>query len=628
MPRSLVLRFYAAMFLIFLLITGCGGIEARKTKFYEKGKALYAQGEFIKAGLEFKNAVQIDPRFADAYYMLGSVELKKGDSNQAFNYFSRCTELNSDHYPAQIEMGKLFLLIRQPDKSLEKADLVLNHNPGAEDALLLKGAAWLDQKQYEKARVHLDGLIQQGVRRPDAFLLLAVACKNSGDAPGAEAALRSGMEWNPKDVLLLMRMAEACKESGNSAEALALAQKLIALEPDEAAHKLSLAGLYWTTGKEQAAADILRSIVAADPKSEEKRLQVGDFYLSRNRFGEAERELEEALGENGNSFKIRFMLSDLLAGLNRTDDAIQLLKDGLVLNQTADRPDVIQAKNALAKVYLMRGELDEAKKYVGEVLLENPQDVKAHFTKGNIHLAKKEGAAAVPDFRTVVNENPQFIPGYVCLAEAHALAGEWGLAADTLQNALKADGSSGESMNALIRVYIDQSKIPEAITFCEKRIQENPEKKAEYYYLGQMYELTGDYEKAIATYEKLVEKQPDHWAGVNNLAYLLSDHGRSAKDIAKAFALAHKANAAYPENANILDTLGWIYYKKGELKQGLDYLKKAHERNSESVGINCHLGMILDGLGRTGEAMAYLEKAVASNEMFYGKKACEKVLKR
>jgi len=63
-------------------------------KFYNKGKALYEKGDFVKAELEFKNAVQIDPKFADGHYMLGMVSLRKGNIRGAYGAFSKAVELS------------------------------------------------------------------------------------------------------------------------------------------------------------------------------------------------------------------------------------------------------------------------------------------------------------------------------------------------------------------------------------------------------------------------------------------------------------------------------------------------------------------------------------------------------
>ena len=45
-----------------ILAAGCGGPDEKKQKFFSKGKALYEQGDYVKARLEFKNALQVDPQ--------------------------------------------------------------------------------------------------------------------------------------------------------------------------------------------------------------------------------------------------------------------------------------------------------------------------------------------------------------------------------------------------------------------------------------------------------------------------------------------------------------------------------------------------------------------------------------
>jgi len=163
--------------------------------------------------------------------------------------------------------------------------------------------------------------------------------------------------------------------------------------------------------------------------------------------------------QNEKSYHLRFMLSDLYANQNRTEESIRLLNDCLLLDKDSASPERLRAKNALAQVYLQRRELDASRKFVDDVLKDNPKDVDAHFTKGNIHLAQREGAAAVPEFRIVVSERPQFIKGYVRLAEAHAMNQETGLAVDTLQNALKVDPASSEVRELLKKVMVSKEAI-------------------------------------------------------------------------------------------------------------------------------------------------------------------------
>src|SRR5512136_2050601 len=111
-------RFFAVVTLGALLFA-CSGPEAKKMKFYGKGKAFYAKGDYVRARLELRNAIQIDPKFADAYAMLGSVELKQGNLQGAFGAFNKATELNPLNYDAQVQLGRLFLLSGALDKARE-----------------------------------------------------------------------------------------------------------------------------------------------------------------------------------------------------------------------------------------------------------------------------------------------------------------------------------------------------------------------------------------------------------------------------------------------------------------------------------------------------------------------------
>ena len=78
MMKNLILPVFITFMLVFITfmlaaMLACGSREEKKMKLFEKGKTLYEQGDYVKAQLEFKNALQIDPKYADGYYWLGTV---------------------------------------------------------------------------------------------------------------------------------------------------------------------------------------------------------------------------------------------------------------------------------------------------------------------------------------------------------------------------------------------------------------------------------------------------------------------------------------------------------------------------------------------------------------------------
>ncbi len=129
-------------------------------------------------------------------------------------------------------------------------------------------------------------------------------------------------------------------------------------------------------------------------------------------------------------------------------------------------------------------------------------------------------------------------------------------------------------------------------------------------------------------YEKALEKQPNLWIAANDLAYLLSEYGTSKTDLEKALQLAGQAQKARPDDAAVLDTLGWVYYKQGDSNRAADFIARALSKNSENTVIMYHLGMAYYKLGRMAEAKEQLRKATESKEDFYGKDEAKKTLEK
>jgi tetratricopeptide (TPR) repeat protein len=91
------------------LFAGCGSIEQRRQKYFEKGKSYFEQEKYKEAQIEFKNALQIDPKFAEGYYELGKTFLKLQKLREAFGAFSKAVELNPDLITTRSSRRKILL---------------------------------------------------------------------------------------------------------------------------------------------------------------------------------------------------------------------------------------------------------------------------------------------------------------------------------------------------------------------------------------------------------------------------------------------------------------------------------------------------------------------------------------
>ena len=74
--------------------------------------------------------------------------------------------------------------------------------------------------------------------------------------------------------------------------------------------------------------------------------------------------------------------------------------------------------------------------------------------------------------------------------------------------------------------------------------------------------------------------------------------------------LAQSAKRSAPESAEIDDTLGWIYYKKGLISQAIASLKESVDKRPENVLFKYHLGLAYAKNGDAAAARRLLEEAL------------------
>jgi Flp pilus assembly protein TadD len=81
--------------------------------------------------------------------------------------------------------------------------------------------------------------------------------------------------------------------------------------------------------------------------------------------------------------------------------------------------------------------------------------------------------------------------------------------------------------------------------------------------------------------------------------------------------MARRAADIVKDNANVLDTLGWILFKQGNLNKSLEALDNASKLAPDVAVIWYHKGVVLDKTGRHAEAKLAIEKALSLNAKAY-----------
>ena len=125
--------------------------------------------------------------------------------------------------------------------------------------------------------------------------------------------------------------------------------------------------------------------------------------------------------------------------------------------------------------------------------------------------------------------------------------------------------------------------------------------------------LIADKQKKPALSEELLRKlikvAPDHAHGYNALGYSLME--RNVR-LPEAMELVEKAYQLSPDDAAILDSMGWGYYLLGNLPKSLEFMRRAYDLYPDAE-VAAHLGEVLWKQGEQGEAKAIWQDNLKKN---------------
>ena len=120
-------------------------------------------------------------------------------------------------------------------------------------------------------------------------------------------------------------------------------------------------------------------------------------------------------------------------------------------------------------------------------------------------------------------------------------------------------------------------------------------------------ERLGRSDEAASLFQSLIDRDPSDAASANYLGYSWADRGENLED---ALTLITRAVAIEPENPAYLDSLGWVYYRLGDLDQAEYWLRKAVGLEAGDGTILAHLGEVLLEQGAVDEARLLLRRAL------------------
>ncbi|MBU3696082.1 tetratricopeptide repeat protein [Dechloromonas sp.] len=365
-------------------------------------------------------------------------------------------------------------------------------------------------------------------------------------------------------------MAQAAANAGDNLRALAETERALALRPDWEAAALARAQLQ-AGHSNSTAIDSLSDFVERNPTARDARLTLARLLISERRYDESRKQFDRLILDN------------------------------------PDNPEVIYPVAMLA---LQQGDAATGRTQLERLLTTDFADKSTlHFFLGQLDQEQKQLTSALDHFRQVT-AGEQFVPARSRAAQILMQQGKTEEARQLLHDTR---GNTPSERTQLIlaesQLLREAGRHNDAYIVLETALTSQPDNPEILYESALTAERIGKPELLETHLKRLLELKPDHAHALNALGYSLADRNQRLDEARDLITRALKLN---PDDAFIMDSMGWVLYRQGKLDEALQTLERAYSLKADPE-IAAHLGEVLWQLGRRDEARRILRDAAKKN---------------
>jgi len=562
--------------------------SARAISHYLDARRHLRDGDSARALEHLRLAVTYDEDSPELRVSLAEALAEGGDLGLAEGEARRALELSA-HGPTASDAHVLLGRIASARRDTQQAALSFRSAIRIETALAAEGER-PDPEPWELlASLHLDAGDEEAAVRTLEDLASRVPADGAGfremgrtllekPEPGrAERHLRRAVQLDPRDLEALRLLAQAHEALRRPAEAREDLLAILHVEPDDGRALLALGRTAVRQGDGAAAREwfhrYLRS--AADPPDAHARVVFE--WIEGGRPEEALAAARAGIEDAGPDPRLRFAEGLALQELRRWSDAAAAL--GAIRSESGEL--FVSARVALADALSRAGRPAEAEKALEPALAAQPRDVRLIAMRAAVLDRSGRGADAVALLRRAIAERER----------------------------TPRDPDLPDLYTALADSLVRSGRAADAVAALRGALATRPRDEELLYALGSAYERAGQAEVAMAQMRALLAVNPDHAEGLNFLGYTYAEQGIRLEEAEK---LVRRALELKPRSGHVLDSLGWVLFRRGDHRRAVEILEQADSLAGPDTAILEHLGDAYRAVSRLGDAAQAYRRALAS----------------
>ena len=550
------------------------GIKSRKhldlARFYERMR------QYRKSEQHYTKAVELAEDKVPFLLSLTEYYVRRGDETLALEALEQALSIKQGDPAIRTGMAGVYLAFNRIDKAEQTIDDVLDKHSGFPGALVKKGRILMHRQEYKSAMEKFETVINMERLNAEAFYYQALCLQNKASGNDAEEKVyraAAGMLDDPKAFTI-----QQVKKYLQSA---------VTINPDFLDARIRLAETYLLEKEAEKAEKQIREVYRLAPKREKTVMLIAGLKILKGETGQAVRILEKLASDNPDHFRVHARLGLLYYNTGRYDKAAEVLKKAYDME-----PSALGLLEIIADSYIKKGQYETAYAVIEESMNHAGGGTSAatlENLKGEIMIQNGREEKALAHFDKARRLDSDFIKPVLYAAEILRHQKQFNRAAELYRQAVEIDPDNATALMGL----------------------------------GYSHDVLGNASQAEKFYNRVLDVDPFHVMASNNLAFLLAD--RNA-ELDRALKLASFARGKRSEDPDILDTLGWVYYKKGSFRSALSELEESLAIKPDNALACYHMGMALYQSGKYEEARTFLKKALNLDPSFKGAESARTIL--
>ncbi|NND59180.1 MAG: tetratricopeptide repeat protein [Gammaproteobacteria bacterium] len=605
-----------------LVTVACSGPEQRADKYMAKANASFEAGDFVKAELDAKNTLQIEPQNADARMLLAKIAEQELLTNpdkwrEMMAQLQRVVELDPQNVEARIKLAQLYMrFIANASDKQQIFDMIRDQVESAkavkpDDSTVQTLETMLayheandagDSEAVAAAIARADALFDEDPTNLLATSFLA-GYYAASDKDLAVSYIDRSLEVDKQPALRVLKI--GLMQAGDDlAGAEQEYKKLIEENPENDEVKYGLVRFYAESGQAEKAESMLRDLVAADDDNAEAKLQLARFKARSGDVDGAEQILRAAMEAHPDNYDFPFTLSQLHLQQERQEAAEELLNE--ISESAGATDDGLKARNQMARIRLSQERKADAEAIIDTVLEDEAANSSALLMKAALQLERSETDSAIANLRTALRNDPTSEQALTLLARAQIVANDYDLAKVTYQRLVAAHPNNAAARRELARLMSRERQWDELRNLLVDGIARHPDDVQMTRMLVDTLIRVNDWDTAQVQADRIVDKEETRPLGLYLQGRIHQARGRYQQSI-DAF---KQALELQPRAIEPLTNLVRSYVAMDDLDQAAADIEEFLANNDNHVHAQTLLAEVYARQQRWSDAIAANDTAL------------------